>query len=197
MSRILVMESLSLDGVMQAPGRADEDVRDGFAHGGWAIPYNDPVMFQTMAEGLRHPMPLLFGRRTYQDFHKVWPARTDNPFSAALDNARKYVASTTLVEPLPWKNSTLLKGDAAATVGQLKRELDQDVLVMGSGELVRSLLRHNLIDEFFLLIHPLLLGSGRRLFPDGGSFAPLRLVNSITTTTGVVMATYRPQAATA
>lgn len=197
MSRIVVMERLSLDGVMQAPGRADEDLRGGFAHGGWAMPYSDPVMFKTIAEGMSHPVPLLFGRRTYEDFFKVWPARTESPFSAALDNAQKYVASTTLTEPLPWKNSTLLKGDAAATVGQLKRELDKDLLVMGSGELVRSLLQHNLIDEFFLLIHPLLLGSGRRLFPDDGSFASWQLVNSVTTTTGVMMATYRTAAAKA
>jgi dihydrofolate reductase len=193
MSRILVLESLSLDGVMQAPGRADEDLRGGFMHGGWAVPYNDPVMFKVMAEGMSQAGPLLFGRRTYQDFFKVWPARTDSPFSAALDNAEKYVASTTLTEPLPWKNSTLLKGAAADTVARLKRDLDKDLLVMGSGELVRSLMRHSLIDEYFLLIHPLLIGSGRRLFPDDGSFAALRQVNSVTTTTGVLMATYRPE----
>jgi dihydrofolate reductase len=197
MSRIVVMESVSLDGVMQAPGRADEDLRGGFTNGGWKTAYNDPVMFKKMAEGLSHPMPLLFGRRTYQDFFKVWPGRTDSPFSAVLDNAQKYVASTTLTEPLPWKNSTLLKGDAAAAVRELKRELDRDLLVMGSGELVRSLLRQDLVDEFVLQIHPLLLGAGRRLFPEEGSFAPLQLVNSITTPTGVVMATYRPAAATA
>jgi dihydrofolate reductase len=193
MSRILVLESQSLDGVMQAPGRADEDLRGAFTHGGWAAPYKDPVMFKVMAEGMSQAGPLLFGRRTYQDFFKVWPARTDSPFSAALDNAQKYVASTTLAEPLPWKNSTLLKGDAADTVRRLKTDLDKDLLVMGSGDLVRSLMRHGLVDEYFLLIHPLLLGSGRRLFPDDGSFAALRLVNSVTTTTGVMMTTYRPK----
>jgi dihydrofolate reductase len=193
MSRILVLESLSLDGVVQAPGRADEDLRGGFTHGGWAGPYKDPVMFKVMSEGLSQAGPLLFGRRTYQDFFKVWPARTESPFSAALDNARKYVTSTTLAEPLPWKNSTLLRGDAADTVRQLKADLDKDLLVMGSGDLVRSLMRHGLVDEYFLLIHPLILGSGRRLFPDDGSFAKLRLVNSVTTTTGVMMTTYRPE----
>jgi dihydrofolate reductase len=122
----------------------------------------------------------------------VWPGRTDNPFSAALDNTMKYVASTTLNDPLPWTNSTLLKGNAEETVRRLKGQLDKDLLVMGSGELVKSLMRHDLVDEYTLLIHPLLLGSGRRLFPDDGPFAPLRLVNCVTATTGVMMATYRP-----
>jgi dihydrofolate reductase len=192
MGKILVLESLSLDGVMQAPGRADEDLRGGFTHGGWAAQYNDPVMFKTMAEGMGQAGPLLFGRRTYEDFFKVWPARTDSPFSAVLDNTQKYVTSTTLSEPLPWKNSTLLKGDAADTVKRLKDQLEKDLLVMGSGELVKSLSRHDLVDEYMLLIHPLLLGAGRRLFPDDGPFAALRLVNCVTTTTGVMMATYKP-----
>ena len=110
MSRIVVMENLSLDGVMQAPGRADEDRRGGFAHGGWALPYQDAVKGKVMAGGMASVGPLLFGRRTYEDFFKVWPNRTDNPFTAVLDNAQKYVASTTLTEPLPWQNSTLLAG---------------------------------------------------------------------------------------
>lgn len=197
MSKILVLESLSLDGVMQAPGRADEDERGGFSHGGWAGRYRDPVMFQEMSKGLGQASPLLFGRRTYEDFFKVWPARTDNPFSAVLDNSQKYVVSRTLTEPLPWKNSTLLKGEAAETVRLLKDQLDKDLLVMGSGDLVASLMRHGLVDEYMLLIHPLLLGSGRRLFQDDGPFAALRLVNCVTTTTGVMMASYRPAEAKA
>ncbi len=197
MAKILVLESLSLDGVMQAPGRTDEDQRGGFTHGGWAGPYNDPVMFKEMSKGLSQAGPLLFGRRTYEDFFKVWPSRTDSPFSAVLDNTQKYVASRTLTEPLPWKNSTLLKGDAAQTVRRLKDQLDQDLLVMGSGDLVASLMRHGLVDEYMLLIHPLLLGSGRRLFQDDGPFAALRLVNCVTTTTGVMMASYRPAEAKA
>ena len=197
MGKILVLESLSLDGVMQAPGRADEDQRGGFTHGGWAGPYNDPVMFNEMSKGLGQAGPLLFGRRTYEDFFKVWPSRTDSPFSAVLDNTQKYVASRTLTEPLPWKNSTLLKGDAAQTVRRLKDQLDKDLLVMGSGDLVASLMRHGLVDEYMLLIHPLLLGSGRRLFQDDGPFAALRLVNCVTTTTGVMMASYRPAEAKA
>ena len=194
MSRIVVMESLSLDGVMQAPGRADEDLRGDFAHGGWALPYRDAVMGRVMAGGMADVGPLLFGRRTYQDFFKVWPGRTDNPFTEVLDKAQKYVVSTTLVEPLPWVNSTLLKGDAAQSVARLKQQAGKDILVMGSGELAGSLMRQNLVDHYVLLIHPLLLGSGRRLFPDHGAFARLQLIDATPTTTGVVIATYRPAA---
>jgi dihydrofolate reductase len=191
MSRIVVMENLSLDGVMQAPGRADEDLRGDFAHGGWALPYKDAVMGKIMAGGMADVGPLLFGRRTYEDFYKVWPTRTDNPFTAVLDNAQKYVASTTLTEPLPWQNSTLLRGDVMDAVSRLKKQPGKDILVMGSGELVRSLIQRNLVDDYVLLIHPLMLGSGRRLFANDGAFAALRLVDSKTTTTGVTIATYR------
>ena len=194
MSRIVVMESLSLDGVMQAPGRADEDLRGDFAHGGWALPYHDAVMGRIMAGGMADVGPLLFGRRTYQDFFKVWPGRTDNPFTEVLDKAQKYVVSTTLVEPLPWVNSTLLKGDVTQSVARLKQQAGKDILVMGSGELAESLIRQNLVDHYVLLVHPLLLGSGRRLFPDHGAFARLQLVDATPTTTGVVIATYRPAA---
>ena len=191
MSNLVVMENLSLDGVMQSPGRADEDTRGGFAHGGWALPYNDQVKGQAMGAGMASVGPLLFGRRTYEDFYSVWPKRKESPFSAVLDNADKYVASTTVAEPLPWQNSTLLKGDASETVARLKKQAEKDILVMGSGELVRSLMRHKLVDIYKLLIHPLVLGSGRRLFPDDGSLAALKLVDSVTTTTGVVIATYQ------
>src|SRR5258708_2010003 len=133
---------------------------------------------------------LLLGRRTYEDFYTVWPNRTDNPYTAVLNNTQKYVASNTLSEPLSWSNSTLLKGDAAEAVARLKEEPDKDLVVLGSGELVQSLMRGNLVDEYVLLIHPLVLGSGRRLFTDGGTFAALRLVATRTTTTGVVIATY-------
>jgi dihydrofolate reductase len=192
MRKIVAIENLSLDGVMQAPGRPDEDTRDGFAHGGWAMPYNDPVMGQIMGEGMADAGPLLFGRRTYEDFYEVWPGRTDNPFTEVLDNSQKYVASTTLSEPLPWKNSTLLRGEAGETVARLKAEPGKDLVVMGSGELVRTLLTHRLVDELVLLIHPIVLGSGRRLFPEAGTFAKLQLVRSVPTTTGVIVTFYRP-----
>jgi dihydrofolate reductase len=192
MSRVVVTNHVTLDGVMQAPGRPDEDVRGGFDRGGWAIPDNDPVMGRVMGEGMARPGALLLGRRTYEDFASYWPHQKDNPFTEALDNVQKYVASTTLSEPLPWKNSTLLEGDAADAVAGLKQQSGPDLGILGSGELIQSLRRRNLIDEYVLLIHPLVLGRGRRLFPDGASPAELRLVNSVTTTTGVIIATYRP-----
>jgi dihydrofolate reductase len=192
MRQLVVIEHLTLDGVMQAPGRPDEDTRDGFAHGGWAIPDNDEVMGKVMAEGMaRAGGSLLFGRRTYEDFYGFWPQQKDNPYTDVLNNVEKYVVSRTLTEPLPWSNSILLEGDAAETVKELKEQPGPNLGVMGSGELVGSLIRRQLVDEYLLMIHPRILGSGRRLFPDGVSSA-LHLVESVTTTTGVLIATYRP-----
>jgi len=196
MGKIVVFMNLTLDGVMQAPGRPDEDRRGGFEYGGWATPYADPGIGKAAGESMATTGALLFGRRTYEDFYSVWPNRTDNPFTEVLNNTQKYVASTTLKEPLPWINSTLLKGDAAEAVVQLKKQPGKDIVILGSGELVRSLMQRNLIDEYMLLIHPLILGSGRRLFIDG-AFAALRLVNTQTSTTGVVIATYQPVEPTA
>jgi dihydrofolate reductase len=192
MRKIVATISLTLDGVMQAPGRPDEDRRGGFEQGGWAGPYHDPVMMKTMGEGMSQAPDLLFGRRTYEDFFAVWPGRKDNPFTAVLDNSLKYVASRTLQEPLPWQNSTLLKGDAAETVARLKKQPGKDIAVLGSGDLLQTLMRHRLVDEYVLLIHPLLLGTGRRLFNNDASRTPLRLVKSVPTTTGVVIAFYQP-----
>jgi dihydrofolate reductase len=189
MAEITVVNHVTLDGVMQAPGRADEDTRGGFEHGGWAIPNNDEVMGRVMGERMAGEGALLLGRRTYEDFYGYWPKQTDNPFTEALNRTRKYVASTTLSEPLEWENSTLLRGDAADAVAELKEQSDQDLGILGSGELIRSLRRDDLIDRYLLMIHPLVLGSGRRLFEDG-PLASLRLVDSVTTTTGVVIATY-------
>jgi dihydrofolate reductase len=191
MRRVIVTNNVTLDGVMQAPGRPDEDLRGNFQHGGWALPYNDTVKGRKMAEGMAQEGALLFGRRTYEDFYAVWPKRKDNPFTEVLNQTRKYVASRTLKEPLPWQNSVLLSGDAADAVARLKQEPGSDLVILGSGELIRSLMRRDLIDEYLLLIHPLVLGSGRRLFPDDGAFATLRLVESLPTTTGVIIATYK------
>jgi dihydrofolate reductase len=191
MGRIVVVNSLSLDGVMQAPGRPDEDTRDGFEHGGWAIPYQDEVVARVMGERMAEPGPLLVGRRTYEDFFSYWPHQTDNPFTDVLNSLPKYVVSTTLTEPLPWANSTLLDGDAVEAVTALKRESSQDIGVLGSGQLLQTLMRHELVDEYVLSIHPLVLGSGRRMFTDDGRRTRLRLVDAIPTTTGVVIATYR------
>ena len=193
MRKIVATISLTLDGVMQAPGRPDEDRRGGFEHGGWALPYRDQVMMEAMGKGMAQAGPLLFGRRTYEDFFAVWPGRKDNPFTAVLDNARKYVASRTLREPLTWQNSTLLTGDAAEAVARLKEDPGKDIVVLGCGDLMQTLMRHGLVDVYVLLIHPLLLGRGRRLFNDDAQRAALRLVESVTTTTGVVIATYHPE----
>ena len=189
MRKVVVIEHVTLDGVMQAPGRPDEDTRDGFEHGGWAQDRADEVIGRKMGVRMQGG-PLLLGRRTYEDFFSFWPTQTDNPYTEALDNAEKYVASTSLKEPLPWKNSTLLDGDAASAVAELKQRPGKDFTVLGSGQLVQSLMRRDLVDELLLMTHPMVFGTGRRLFPDGGAFAELRLTDATTTTTGVVIATY-------
>jgi dihydrofolate reductase len=179
MSRLVVLNHVTLDGVMQAPGRAEEDTRDGFEHGGWSAPYIDDVMGAALRAKMAESGGLLFGRRTYEDLLGYWNTQ-ESPFRDALNNARKYIASTTLGESLPYGNSTLLKGDVVDAVAQLKRERGRDLHIMGSGELIQSLMQRNLIDEYRLMIYPLVLGSGRRLFPDGGSYAGLRLVGDAT-----------------
>jgi dihydrofolate reductase len=197
MSRLVVNENLTLDGVMQSPADPDEDRRDGFEHGGWAPPFFDQVMGDVAAEGMAKGGAMLFGRRTFEQFASFWSTQPDdNPFAAVLNNRQKYVASRTLEEPLSWRNSTLLQGDAMEAVAKLKEQPD-DLVVLGSGALVQSLMQADLVDEYVLLIHPLVLGTGRRLFSDGGSSADLRLVDTKTTTTGVVIATYRPAEPTA
>jgi dihydrofolate reductase len=195
MATVTVFNHMSLDGVMQAPARPDEDTRGGFRDGGWAFSRIDEVMGRVMGEGMASESALLLGRRTYEDFYAVWPNRPDEPASAALDRARKYVASRTLSAPLPWANSVLLEGDAVDAVAKLKREPGPNLTVLGSGELIGSLLDADLIDEYLLMIHPLVLGSGRRLFPQGVR-APLKLTNSVVTSTGVVIATYQRDATT-
>ncbi|MBB6733419.1 dihydrofolate reductase family protein [Cohnella zeiphila] len=194
MSKVVVIEHLTLDGVMQGPARPDEDTRNGFEYGGWgAEAGNDPVMLKVLGASMGSSWSLLVGRTTYEDFFKIWPNQPKpNPFTEALNNVEKFVASTTLSEPLPWRNSTLLKGDAADAVAKLKKELDKNLVVFGSGVLVQSLMKRNLIDEYVLQIHPLVLGKGRRLFLDGSPITHLRLVDSVTTGTGVMIATYRP-----
>lgn len=188
MSKVVICINLTLDGVMQAPARADEDVRDGFEHGGWGAPYAAMVH---AGDVFANAGALLLGRRTYEDFYSVWPKRTDSPFTPWLNNIPKYVASRTLTEPLPWANSILLRGEAATTVKGLKQQPGKDLLILGSGELIRALMRSQLIDEYVLLIHPLVLGSGRRLFSDDDVLAELTLATSSATANGVIMATYR------
>jgi len=191
LSRIVVFEHLTLDGVMQAPGRPDEDRRGGFEHGGWATLW-DHVIADVAEEGMGATEALLLGRRTYEDFYAYWPSQADNPFSEVLTSTRKYVASRTLKEPLAWNNSRLLEGDAAESVARLKEQPGQDLVVLGSGELVQALMRRALVDEYVLLIHPLLLGSGLRLFDEIGGRASLQLVGAKTSPSGVLITTYRP-----
>jgi len=195
MGRIVVMNHVTLDGVMQGPGRADEDTRDGFTQGGWASRSITPddATGKTMGERMAAGGGLagwLFGRRTYEDLLATWNAR-GGPFKDALNNTPKYVASTTASEPLPWPNSTLLRGDTVAAVRALKAQAGGVLAVMGSGVLIGSLMAADLIDEYLLMIHPLVLGTGRRLFP-AGAHAPLRLTGSVSTAAGVVVATYEP-----
>jgi len=193
MGDVIVIEHLTLDGVMQAPGSFDEDPRDGFRHGGWADRSQDPAMQEVMGANMSSAWSLLAGRTTYERFAYYWPRQAPNPFTEALDRVQKYVASTTLTEPLTWQNSTLLKGDAADAVSRLKEELPENLVVFGSGVLVRSLLARDLVDKLVLLTYPLVLGSGRRLFPDSGSdLSAFRLVDSTVTGTGVVITTYQP-----
>ncbi|MEU0506037.1 dihydrofolate reductase family protein [Nocardia sp. NPDC005998] len=187
MGKITAVENITLDGVMQAPGGADEDTRDGFRYGGWAHRYHDSVQARAVGAHMStHHGGLLFGRRTYEDFYGFWPQQTDNPFTEVLNKAEKFVASRTRTEPLPWQNSTLLGDDVVGAVSAL----EQDLVVLGSGNLMQTLMRHDLVDEYLLLIHPIVVGGGRRLF-DGVDLGDLRLVDSVSTTTGVVIATYQ------
>ncbi|MEH1165321.1 dihydrofolate reductase family protein [Micromonospora sp. CPCC 205539] len=194
MGKLVVVENVTLDGVMQAPGGADEDTRRDFPHGGWAHPYADHVMAETMGKGMGADGAMLFGRRTYEQFHGFWSKQTDgNPYTEVLNRKRKYVASRTLTEPLPWENSSLLGGDATEAVAALKRQVEGDLVVLGSGRLVQSLAGAGLVDVYTLSIHPLTLGTGTKLFPDG-AYGTLELVDVVPTTTGVIIATYRPTA---
>jgi dihydrofolate reductase len=193
MGKLVVICNLTLDGVMQAPGHPDEDPRGGFRHGGWAAPYSADAMSRTMGSNsggeTGENSAMLLGRRTYERFADYWPRQPNNPYTEALNRAQKYVASRTLTGPLPWVNSTLLEGDAVDAVAALKET--HDLLVLGSGHLIGSLLPHGLIDEFTLLTHPLVLGEGRRLFPEGTVPVNFELTSAEATTTGVVLARYR------
>jgi dihydrofolate reductase len=190
--RIVVINHITLDGVMQAPGRPDEDTRGGFSHGGWAIPGNDEVMGQALTGRMGRPDGgLLLGRRSYEGMLAAWNAQ-GGPYKDALNAAPKYVASTSSATRLDWPNSTLLHSDIPAAVAELKQNSTGDLVIMGSGQLIRSLLPHGLIDEYLLMIHPLVLGSGQRLFDHDANVAKLRLLSSTPTTTGVIIATYQP-----
>jgi dihydrofolate reductase len=190
MTKIIVFNSVTLDGVMQAPGRPDEDRRGGFKHGGWSVPYADEETGKLAAEGMQTTGAMLLGRRTYEDLLSHWN-KAGGPFKDMLNNMPKYVVSRTLKEPLLWPNSTLLAGELTRAVATLRKKDAKDIVILGSGEVVRKLLAKQLVDELILLIHPLVLGDGQRLFDDGGTGALFELADTRTTTTGVIAATYR------
>ena len=196
MGRIIAIEHLSLDGGMQAPARVNEDTRAGFLHGGWAAAAGrDPRMQQVIGERMGAEWSLLVGRVTYEDLASVWPKMPrPNPMADALDQVEKFVVSTTLTEPLSWQNSTLLPGDGAVEeVSKLRREYEKTLVVFGSGTLLQTLMQFRMVDEFVLLIHPIVLGTGQRLFPARGSFRRFDLIQSETTSTGVILAVYQPK----
>ncbi len=187
---ISIFASVTLDGVMQAPGRAGEDDRGGFAHGGWADGFADEVSMAFAGEGMSRPGALLFGRRTYEDLLGFWTTTPEpNPFTGVLVGARKFVVSRSVGTSLAYPNSELLAGEAVDTVAALLKEVDEDLTVMGSGELVRALHAARLIDRYILQIHPIVLGSGTTLFGPGDR-ATLKLERSVPTTTGVIIAQY-------
>jgi dihydrofolate reductase len=190
MGKVIVMNGLTLDGVMQAPGRPDEDTRDGFAHGGWGAAYFDEATVTKMGERMGEEHAWLFGRWTYEQLLAHWN-RQGGPFKDPLNNTRKYVASSNAKAKLRWPNSTLLYGDVPAAVADLKQSSNANLVIMGSGVLIGSLMAAELIDEYLLSIAPLVLGAGRRMFPEG-VHAPLRLTDSMTTSRGVIIATYQP-----
>lgn len=190
MRKLIVNTFLTLDGVMQAPGGPDEDKSGGFAHGGWSVNYWDEQMGQVMNEALSAPFGLVLGRKTYDIFAAHWPHAPEED-SKVFNDATKYVASRSQ-PPLEWRNSVLIEGDAAEGVAALKREDGPELQVHGSGNLIQSLLRHNLIDQYNLWVFPVVIGSGKRLFADRAIPSGLKLVDSKVSTTGVVMGTYVP-----
>jgi dihydrofolate reductase len=195
MRRLIVNEFMSLDGVTQAPGAADEDTSGGFKHGGWNLRYMaDQVAQRWALGGIVEAGGFLLGRRTYEIFAAYWPNAPEDEqvIAEPLNTKPKYVASTTLGEPLGWQNATLLRGDLADAVAALKQGDGDDIHVIGSTQLVQTLTEHDLVDEFRIMIDPLLLGGGRRIFRDDGTLRPLRLVDSQVTTTGAILTTYAP-----
>ena len=192
MRKLRVIEFMSLDGVIQAPGDPEEDTEGGFRHGGWQRAYFDDVLGEAAAEGMASTDAYLFGRKTYEKMAAFWPtAPEDDPYAQHLNSMRKYVVSTTL-DSVDWEPSTLIKDDVAGAVADLKAEAGGNIAVLGSGQLVQTLIAHDLVDEYFLAVFPLVLGSGKRLFRDLDEPAKLRLVDSKPTTTGGLLLTYRP-----
>jgi dihydrofolate reductase len=192
MRKVVVVEWVTLDGVVQAPGHPDEDRDGGFEHGGWHLRFFDDTSREWVVEGYVQAGGFLFGRRTYLNLAAYWPnaSAEERVIADPLNTKPKYVATRTLTEPLEWQNSTVLSGDAAEAVASLKREAGGDLHVIGSAAFAHTLIDHDLVDEYRLMIDPLVLGRGKRLFPEGGSLRALRLVESQVTSTGAILATY-------
>jgi dihydrofolate reductase len=198
MRKLVVAEFLTLDGVMQAPGAADEDTEDGFKYGGWQVPFFEDAG-EVIDKAFKKTGALLLGRKTYDIFAAYWPKvgkdvrpldQEDVPFADFMNNIPKYVASRTK-DKLEWQNSNLLEGDAAEAVAKLKQENGKDIYVIGSGNFAQTLMQKGLVDEYFLMVHPLVLGSGKRLFREGSPQQNLKLLGASTTTNGVLVLTYR------
>ena len=197
MRKLVVNEFLSLDGVAQAPGGDGEDTSGGFAHGGWHMRYMEDELAQRwVLESIVQAGAFLLGRRTYEIFAAYWPnaSEEEQVIAEPLNTKPKHVASTTLTEPLGWQNSGLLEGDVAAAVAGLKQEDGGDLHVIGSTQLVHELIQRGLVDEFRLMLDPVLLGGGKRIFRDDGSLKQLRLVDGQVTSMGAILATYAPAA---
>ena len=198
MRKIVVVEFLTLDGVMQAPGEPDEDRSGGFDHGGWQRDYFDDVLGTAIIGALKETGGFLLGRTTYEIFAAHWPKQPpEDPMAGTFNDLPKWVVSSTLGEPLGWQNSMLIKGDVPAAVRAIRASEGKDIQVIGSGALVQTLIRHDLVDEYRLMIHPLVMGEGKRLFRDPEATPRLRLVDSTTSTTGVIIARYEPTRADA
>jgi len=192
MPKVVVVEWMTLDGVVQAPGHPDEDRDGGFEHGGWHLSYFDDLSRAWVVQGYAEAGGFLLGRRTYENLAAYWPnaSEEEQVIAEPLNTKPKYVASKTLTEPLEWQNASLLKGDTARAVRTLKQQDGPDLHVIGSSEFSQTLIEHDLVDGYRLMIDPLVAGGGKRLFRDGGALKPLRLVESQVTSTGAILATY-------
>ena len=192
MRKLVVIEFMSLDGVVQAPGDAQEDTEGGFAHGGWQRPYFDEVFARQAADGMAQTDAQLFGRKTYDKMAAFWPTvGDDDPFAKHLNHVTKYVASRSMTEAT-WEGTTVLNGDVVAQVREIKEQGGGTISVLGSADLAHTLMAHDLIDEYSLAVHPILLGKGKKLFRNAEQVRKLELVDCTRTTTGVLLTTYRP-----
>ena len=193
MRKLIVSEFLTLDGVYQGPGSAEEDPSGGFEHGGWQMPFGDEEGGEYVGKGIEAAGAFLLGRVTYDIFAGYWPNQpADDPFARTMNEKPTYVVSTTLTEPLSWQNSTLIRDDVAGSIRRLKHEDGGDIMVIGSGELVQTLIGENLVDVYQLEIHPIVLGKGKRLFRSDLDLSQLELIDSQTTSKGVLLLRYKP-----